>query len=200
MKIFNCQKLAETLHWALLFFRPNHKSWKQVDKKSSSNIFITEVLHHSDQRIQTDKAEEARRVEIENLVRRGTWVMIPEKDGPEDAKVISGSYFITTKDIEIEKLGFKASFAAHGNKYSEKNELISNSATARQSSVILPVALAAIMLFDAWTEDVSQAYLQSESELLRAVYLGKIPSYTFQMDSYGSLIVVTTGMRYSQII
>ncbi len=82
---------------------------------SSPNILITEVLHHSDKRIRSDEVEEARRKEIENHVRRGTWGMIFEEDVPEDAKVISGSLVITIKGVDTENPTFKTRFVAHGN-------------------------------------------------------------------------------------
>ena len=46
--IVNRQKLVDKLHCALLFLRSTHKSRKRRDRKSSSNILITEILNHSD--------------------------------------------------------------------------------------------------------------------------------------------------------
>ena len=62
--IVNGQKLVDTLHCALQLLCFTHKSRKRRDRKSSSNISITEVLHHSDKRIRSVEAEEARRKAI----------------------------------------------------------------------------------------------------------------------------------------
>ena len=78
-------------------------------------ILITEVLHHNDPRIRSKEAEQARKKEIENLVRRGTWEIVLEEDIPPDANVISGSFVIAIKDVERDKPLFKARFFAHGN-------------------------------------------------------------------------------------
>ncbi len=104
--------------------------------------------------MRSDEAEKARRNKIENRVRRGTWEMILEEDVPEDANFISGSFVITIKNVEAEKPTFKARFVAHNNKDSEKNQLMHDSSIAHQSSVRRLVALAAIMGFDVWTEDI----------------------------------------------
>ncbi len=73
--------------------------------------------------------------------------MVLEEDVREGADMITGSFIATTKDVETDNPIFKSRFVAHGNRDSEKDELVHDSTTARQISVRLLVAMAAIMGF-----------------------------------------------------
>ncbi len=90
---------------------------------------------------------------------------------PDDANMITGSFVLTIKDVETNTPTFKERFVAHSNRDAEKNQLVHDSTTARQSSVRLLVDLASVMDFDVWTDEISQAYLHSASSLLREIYL-----------------------------
>ncbi len=85
--------------------------------------------------------------------------MVFEEYVLKGANVITGSFVVTINDVETEKPIFKARFVAHDKRDSEKNQLVNDSTTVRQSSVRLLVAVAAIIGLDVRNEDISQAYL-----------------------------------------
>ncbi len=79
-------------------------------------------------------------------------------------------------------------FVAHANRDGDKDQLVYDSTTARHSSVRLLVSMARIMGFDVWNEEMSQAYLQSASELLREVYLKPNRQLKFPAESVLKLL------------
>ena len=66
---------------------------------------------------------------------------------------------IATKDVEIDKPIFKARIVAHGHHDAVKHNLVHASTNVRQSYIGLLIALAAIIEFEVWPEDIFQAYL-----------------------------------------
>lgn len=81
------------------------------------------------------------------------------EDIPPSSNLITGSFVITIKDVETDSPIFKARFVAHGNRDRDKDTLLHDSTTVRNSSVRMLIVLAEVMGFNVWTEDVSQAYL-----------------------------------------
>ena len=111
--IVNGDSLSSTLHSALSSLRSTYRSRTKEKKSEIPQVLITEILHRSDPRLQSEKAEEARQKEIENLVRRGTLELNLEEDVPPGANVISGSFVVTIKGVETANHIFKARFLVH---------------------------------------------------------------------------------------
>ena len=93
-------------------------------------------------------------------------------------------FVVTIKDIETNKPIFKARYVAHGHRDKEKKQLVHNSTTARQSTTRMMLALAAIMGFNVWGQDMTQAYLQGAEKLMRDVYLKPGPELKYQQVIY----------------
>ena len=61
--------------------------------KSSTKTFrvhITEILHPSDHRTKSPQAEAARKKEISDLIKRGTWKLVVEHEVPKNANIFTG--------------------------------------------------------------------------------------------------------------
>lgn len=78
---------------------------------------------------------------------------------------------MSIKNVETDEPYYKARFVVHSYRYKEKESLVHNWTTIRQSSVLIMLALASIFGFRLWLNEINNAYLQSSSNLLRDVYL-----------------------------
>jgi Reverse transcriptase (RNA-dependent DNA polymerase) len=81
-----------------------------------------------------------------------------------------------------------------GHRDKEKNFLVHNSITNKQSSIRLILSIAAILEFRVWSQDVRQAYLQSFENIRRKVYLKPSKEFGLPPDHLLELVKQLYGL------
>lgn len=155
------------------------------DKRQKARVFLTEYLEPRDPRQDEPEFVKAKLKEIEGLAEQGTYEVEWKEDVPKGSNVLGGRFVLCIKNKGSGGEGFKARFVVQGHRDREKSRLVHTSSNLRQSSVRLLTALAAVLGFRVWSQDVTQAYLQSADKLMRDIYVK--PAKEFRL-SEGQLL------------
>ena len=127
------------------------------------------MLQPGDPRGDSLHFQEAKRKEMEGSLKRGTWKLILRDEVTQDANVMDGRFALAIKDADNDKPTYKARFVVQGHRDQDKDILVHISSALRQN--IENTRFGCSYVWFSWSHDVSQAYLQSGSQLLRNVYV-----------------------------
>ena len=113
----------------------------------------------------------AKEREIYGLLGRKTFRAVHINNVPREASLLGCRFVLTLKGSGISEEKPRARYVVQEHKDAEKALLVHNLPTMQQRSIRVSVSLAAVKGFMIFSDDVSQAYLQSDEQLNREVYM-----------------------------
>lgn len=174
-----------------------HKALKQFGSNPPPGIFMTETILPNDPRAQLTEFKLAKMKELEGLAKRGAFEIILKDDVPQNSNILGGRFVLTIKNKGTNKEIYKARFVVQGHKDKLKGNLVHHSTNLKQSSIRLLLCLAAMFNFDIWSQDVSQAYLQSAENLTREIFVNPPDELRLGKDKLLKLLKPLYGLTDS---
>ena len=141
----------------------------QFLRDTGSAIFFTEIICERDPRAKN--FTEAKRKEIEGLIKRGTFKIVLREEIGEHPNIIPSRFVLAIKKDGSDEEILKARFVLGGHRDKNSRTIVHNASTLKQSSIRMLLALAAIIGFNVWSINIKQAYLRSACQLNRDVFI-----------------------------
>lgn len=171
-----------------VFDPADEEFYSGYDSAGDQYIYLTEVLPIEDARGKEPRFDAARKLEVDGLESMGTWKRFDLRNVGKDANVLGSRFALATKNVGSADEKEKARLIVQGHTDREKFNVVHNSTTLHQRSMRIILSIAAMHQFQVWSHDITQAYPQSDSPLLRGVYI--LPPSELNMPEHTALKLV----------
>jgi hypothetical protein len=113
----------------------------------------------------------SRKAEIQGLLEKGVFKIISKSDVPQGTRIFNSRFVDTTKNSGTSAAFAKSRLVVQAYNDGEKKLVLTQSPTIQRISQRLILCIAAIKNNPLYLRDISQAYVQSATELIRNFYI-----------------------------
>ena len=110
-------------------------------------MLVTEVLRREDPRCLSPQMSDAKRKEIFQLMKRGTFKVILKEEIPPHCSVLSAHFVLSIKSTMDDDIKWKVRYVSGGHRDKLKKLLVQSSQSAQPPTVRLFLALSAVYGF-----------------------------------------------------
>lgn len=142
----------------------------------ANRIHLVEEFPASDSRAQIPECIAVLKSELDGLLMSNDFWLVPLNQLPRNATFLGGRIFRCINNVGTASEKFKARFVVQGHRDPGKSLLVHDSATLRQSSMSIILAIASTFYLDVWPLDRNQAYTRS-APTTRLIYVKPDPAF-----------------------
>ena len=118
---------------------------------------MTEVFQENDERAHSSEMKAAIKSEVTDLLRRGTFKVMPRKEIPDGANALTARFFLAIKSTSYGDIKYKARYVVRGHRKIMKHFMVHSAQTLQASSIRILIALASVFHFKIQSTDVKLA-------------------------------------------
>lgn len=148
--------------------------WNPDDNSMPTEVFeqwTVKEISPNDPRGDEPDFQRAKKREVDGLIKRNTWSKVQLKDLQKDANIMGGRFVLTLKNYQTPNESAKVRYVAQGYNDRDRPFLVHDATSIRVSSIRILQSAAKVLGFRIFSHDVTQAYLQSRSNLSRKIYI-----------------------------
>ena len=142
-----------------------------IDIASNADVLMTQIIEQGDVRAKSDEFAKTMRKEGLGLETRNTCKMVLRDSVLSSPSILGGRFVLELKNAGTVSELAKARYVAQGHGGIHKSYMVHNITNLRQISTRIIISVAAIKSFRIFSHDEAQAYLQSEEQLTRLVFV-----------------------------
>lgn len=143
----------------------------QSNDDEEVNVFTIRIVKTDDKRASGNYFLAAKEKELSGILKREIWQKVSEADIPKNANILGGLFILSLKNCNTPGEKAKVRYVEQGFNDRDKPYMVHDVSTLRMSSIRIVLSTSAVVGLRLLWHDVTQAYLQSKSNLKREVYI-----------------------------